>query len=98
MDSKEIELAPKESEGSQWTPTKCLEWYIYSDIHKVLFFEFPIVLHEWLCKLETQQKKFLGRITERVESILNRAVEKNKQRYIKGCGLLGRQYPRRIYY
>ena len=39
---------------------KWLEWYIYSDIHEVFFAEFPIVLHEWLCKLATQQRNFQG--------------------------------------
>ena len=39
-------------------PTKWLGWYIYSYIHDIFFVEFPIVLHEWLCKLATQQRNF----------------------------------------
>ena len=33
-------------------------WYIYSDIHGIFFAEFPIVLHECLCKIATQQRNF----------------------------------------
>ena len=61
---KAQEFAREESEGSQWNPNEWLEWYLYTDIHDILFSEFPIVLHEWLSKLTTQKKKFRGESTE----------------------------------
>ena len=60
MDAKELEFAQKESEGSRWISTEWLEWYIYLDIHEILFFEFPTLLYEWLSKLTTQKKIFQG--------------------------------------
>ena len=60
MDFKELEFAREESEESRWNPIDWLGWYIYLDIYKILFYEFPIMLHEWLSKLETQQKIFQG--------------------------------------
>ena len=39
---------------------KWLERYIYLDIHKILFTEFPIVLYEWLFKLKTQKNNSQG--------------------------------------
>ena len=41
-------------------PTKELERHIYLAIHKIFFAKFPIVLHEWLCKLAIQQRNFQG--------------------------------------
>ena len=60
MDTKEIEFARKESEGSRSMPTKWLEWYIYSDNHEIFFANFPIALYEWLCNLANRQKNFQG--------------------------------------
>ena len=60
MDAKELEFVQKESEGSRWTPMKWSEWYIYSNIHEIFFVEFPIVLYEWLSKLETHKNNFQG--------------------------------------
>ena len=54
VDSKALEFAREESEGSRLNPTKWLEKYIYTDIHEILFCEFPILLYEWLLKLATQ--------------------------------------------
>ena len=61
MEFKELYFARKESEGSWCNPTEWLGRYIYSGIHKIFFSDFPIVLHEWLSKLETQQINFQGR-------------------------------------
>ena len=61
MESKELESALKESEGSQWNPIDWLGQYIYTYIHDILFYEFLIVLHEWLSKLVTHQRNFQGR-------------------------------------
>ena len=35
--------------------------YIYTDIHKIFFAYFPIVLHEWFSRLETRQTNFQRR-------------------------------------
>ena len=32
----------------------------YTNIHEIFFSKFPIVLHEWLSKLTTQQINFQG--------------------------------------
>ena len=60
VEEKELEFARKESEGSQWNPTQWLGRYIYTDTHDIFFSKFPIVLHEWLSKLATQQTNFQG--------------------------------------
>ena len=40
-----------------------IDEYIYSDIHDIFFFEFPILLHEWLSRLATKQTNFQRRET-----------------------------------
>ena len=60
VDAKELDFAQKEIEGSRWASTKWLEWYIYFDIHEILFSEFRIVLYEWLSKLKTHKNKSQG--------------------------------------
>ena len=61
VDFKALDFAREESEGSWLNPTKWLEWYLYTDIHEILFAEFPSLLYEWLLKLATQKKYFQGR-------------------------------------
>ena len=58
VDFKALEFAREEIEGSRWNPTEWLGRYLYTDIHEIFFSEFPIVLHEWLSKLATQQRNF----------------------------------------
>ena len=42
-----------------------LDDYIYSDIHEILFVEFPILLHEWLVGLASRWTNYQTReITE----------------------------------
>ena len=60
VDFKALEFTWEESEGSWWNPTTWLGPYLYTDIHDIFFSEFPIVLHEWFSKLETQQINFQG--------------------------------------
>ena len=55
VDFKVLEFARKECKGSVWNPTKWLGWYLYTNIHEILFSKFPIVLHEWFSKFTTQQ-------------------------------------------
>ena len=38
-----------------------LDRYLYTDIHKIFFVEFPIVLHEWLSRLATRHTNFQRR-------------------------------------
>ena len=79
MEAKESEFARKESEGSRWTSKNLLEQYIYSNIHDIFFVEFPIMLHEWLSKLATQQINFQGgeprernlQLIERMKRVIN---------------------------
>ena len=58
VDFKALEFAREESEGSQLIPVEWLDRYLYTDIHDILFCEFPIFLHEWLLMLATQQRNF----------------------------------------
>ena len=58
LDSKMLEFVQEESIGT-WLSTKnWIDEYIYSDIHKIFFTEFPILLHEWLSRLVTKQTNF----------------------------------------
>ena len=59
--SKTLAFAQEESTGSQLSAEKWVYQYIYTDIHKIFFAEFPIVLHEWLSRLATRQTNFQRR-------------------------------------
>ena len=61
LESKMLTFAQEESARSRLSAENWLDWYIYSDIHEIFFVEFPIVLHEWLSILETQQTIFQRR-------------------------------------
>ena len=61
VDFKALEFAQEERKGSRLNPTEWLGWYFYTCIHDIFFFELPILLHEWLSKLATQQIYFQGR-------------------------------------
>ena len=60
VDSKALEFAREESEGLQLNLMKWFERYLDMDIHEIFFYGFPILLDEWLLKLETQRKIFQG--------------------------------------
>ena len=53
MECKMLAFAQEESARSRLSAENWLDRYIYSDIHEILFAEFPIVLHEWLLILPT---------------------------------------------
>ena len=57
---KASKFAQEESKGYWLNRAEWLGRYLYTNIHHIFFFEFPIVLHEWLSKLETQQRNFQG--------------------------------------
>ena len=61
IESKMLSFAREESAGSQFSTKNWVNEYIYSDIHKILFVEFPIVLHEWFSILATWQTNFQRR-------------------------------------
>ena len=58
VDFKALEFIGQEIEGYRWNPIEWLGQYIYKYIHGIFFYDFPIVMHEWLSKLETQQRNF----------------------------------------
>ena len=60
VDFKALEFTQEERKGSRWNPTEWLGRYLYTDIHEIFFSKFPIMFHEWLSKLETQQGNFQG--------------------------------------
>ena len=49
---KTLAIAQEEIAGSRLSAENWVDEYIYSDIHEVFFAYFPIVLHEWLSRLE----------------------------------------------
>ena len=61
MESKMLVFAQKERKRSSLSAEGWLDQYIYFDIHEIFFAEFPIVLHEWLSRLETRQTNFQRR-------------------------------------
>ena len=56
-----LTFAQEESEGSRLSVENGLDQYIYSDIDKIFFVEFPIVLYECLSRLATRQTNFQRR-------------------------------------
>ena len=60
VDFKALEFVQEESKGYQLNPIDWLGRYLYTYIHVILFFEFPILLHDWLSKLATQQRNLGG--------------------------------------
>ena len=63
LDSKTLEFAQEESTRTWLSAKKWIDKYIYSDIHKIFFVGFPILLHEWLSILATKQTNFERRET-----------------------------------
>ena len=60
VDFKALEFTWEERKGFWLNPIEWLGQYLYTDIHEILFSEFPIVLHECFSRLETQQTNFQG--------------------------------------
>ena len=58
LELKMLAFTQEESAGSQWSVENWVDQYIYTDIHKIFFAKFPIVLHEWLSILTRRQKNF----------------------------------------
>ena len=79
-------LRKKKVQEHDLAQKRWLDDYIYSDIHEILFVEFPILLHEWLVGLASRWTNYQTReITEwsdqliqevtRVSNIVSRAVD-----------------------
>ena len=45
LDVKTLVFVQEESVGMEFSSERWLDDYIYSDIHEILFVEFPILLH-----------------------------------------------------
>ena len=58
LESKMLAFTQEESARSQWSIQNWVDYYIYIDTHEIFFAYFPIVLHEWLLRLERRWKKF----------------------------------------
>ena len=61
LESKMLAFTQEESARSQLSAENWVDKYIYFDIHKIFFAEFPIVLHQWFSRLVTQQTNFQRR-------------------------------------
>jgi hypothetical protein len=74
--TKELEFAQKDNRNPRLTPHKHLEKYMFTDLHKVFFYDFPHLLQEWillsLCKFPEvfrRYKKFSrGNLPNRFET------------------------------
>jgi hypothetical protein len=49
---KELEFVQKEKKNPKLTPCKYLNKYMFSDLHKVFFFDFLHILQEWILRLK----------------------------------------------
>ena len=58
LEAKTLAFTQEESVGTRFSIERWLDDYIYSDIHEILFAEFPILLHEWLVGLASRQTNY----------------------------------------
>ena len=58
LESKMLIFTQEESAGSWLSTQNWVDEYIYSDVHKIFFTDFSIMLHEWLSILERRQTIF----------------------------------------
>jgi hypothetical protein len=50
--TKELDFSQKDNRNSRLTPRKYLEKYMFNDLHKVFFYDFPHLLQEWIQRLK----------------------------------------------
>jgi hypothetical protein len=50
--TKELEFAQKDNRNPRITPRKYLDKYVFTDLHKVFFYDFPHLLQEWMLRLK----------------------------------------------
>ena len=48
LERKEDEFMEEETRGLSISPQYWKDRYLYSDIHRIFFFEFPILVQEWV--------------------------------------------------
>ena len=58
LDAKTLAFAQEESATTRFSVERCLDDYIYFDIHEIFFAEFPVILHEWLVGLASRWTNF----------------------------------------
>ena len=86
MEAKTLAFVEEESGGMRVSAERWLDDYIYSDIHKILFAEFLVLLHKWLVGLASRQTNCQTRdITEwsdqlvqevtSVSNVVSRAID-----------------------
>ena len=86
LDAKKPVFVQEESTGTWFRAERWLDDYIYSNIHKIFFVEFPVLLHEWLVGLASRRTNYqIREITKwsdqlvqevtSVSNIVSRAVD-----------------------
>jgi hypothetical protein len=48
LEGKEREFIQKENRNPQMSDEQWMQRYVYTELHKIFFGEFPIILTEWL--------------------------------------------------
>ena len=61
LDAKTLVFAQEESAGMWFSIERWLDNYIYSNIHKIFFAEFPVLLNEWLVGLASRRTNYQTR-------------------------------------
>jgi hypothetical protein len=55
--TKELEFSQKDNRNPSITPRKYLDKYVFTDLHKVFFCDFPHLLQEWILRLKDNHVK-----------------------------------------
>jgi hypothetical protein len=50
--NKELEFSQKDNRNPSLMPCKYLDKYVFTDLHKVFFYDFPRLLQEWILRLK----------------------------------------------
>ena len=58
LDRKIHEFAAQKNKNSWLTKKQWLDRYLYTEIHEIFFFSFPIELYEWITKLADNQGRW----------------------------------------
>jgi hypothetical protein len=61
--TKELEFAQKDNRNPSITPRKYLDKYVFTDLHKVFFCDFPHLLKEWILRLKDNH------VTNRIQQL-----------------------------
>ena len=54
------DFAEAENQNLKLSTSNWLDRYIHDCPHELFFYDFPIILHEWMAKLASKKKKFQG--------------------------------------